>query len=440
MVLTIAFSIKPMSLERGGEASACSAKRRLASVLKAISVCLCGVPLMIGCAPLARRPAPPAAYSNAHPAGFSPAIRWVGEMTEGEFRGWAASHLAGPARSAQARPVNVLVLSGGGGAGAFGAGVLTGWSRLGNRPQFQIVTGVSVGALIAPFAFLGHEWDHQLSVAFQGENTPSLLEARLMGWLGALLGWSAFRGAPLRALVDRYVTSDLLRAVATQSASGRLLLVATTDLDSGEVVVWNMGAIASRGGEPALKLFRRVLIASASIPGIFPPVLIPVEASGKMYDELHVDGSASSSFLFAPGIVSILPKVIKPLYGANVYLVINGHLRLRGTTTSRRTLAVLMRSVDTELASDSRARVKLVSSFALRQGMSLNVTEIPSSYRMGGLTTALQPGKMKALFEYGERCAREHRVWADALTVLNRVAGERTSSDQSHHCPVSMRE
>lgn len=429
-----------MSFERGSEAPACSAKRRLVFALKAILVCLCGVPLVVGCAPLARRPAPPAAYSNAHPPGFSPAIRWVGGMTEGEFQSWAATHLPGMARAAKGHAVNILVLSGGGGAGAFGAGVLAGWSRLGNRPSFQIVTGVSVGALIAPFAFLGPKWDHQLSVAFQGENAPSLLQARFMGWLSTLFGWSAFRGAPLRALVDRYVTSDLLRAVAAKSASGQLLLVATTDLDSGEVVVWNMGAIASQGGKPALKLFRRVLIASASIPGIFPPVLIPVEASGKTYDELYVDGSASSSFLFAPGIVSILPKVIKPLYGANVYLVINGHLRLRGTTTSRRTLAVLMRSVDTELASDSRARVKLVSSFVLRQGMSLNVTEIPSSYRLGGLTTALEPEKMKALFEYGERCARERRVWADALTVLNRVAGQRTTSDQAHHCPISMRQ
>lgn len=358
-------------------------------------------------------------------------------MTEAEFRSWAASHLAGVARSAQADPVNVLVLSGGGGAGAFGAGVLAGWSQLGSRPQFQIVTGVSVGALIAPFAFLGPKWDHQLSVAFEGENTPSLLKARFLGWLGALFGWSAFRGAPLKALVDRYVTSDLLRAVAAQAASGRLLLVATTDLDSGEVVVWNMGAIASRGDEPALKLFRRVLIASASIPGIFPPVLIPVEASDKLFDEMYVDGSATSAFLFAPGIVSILPEVIKPLHGANVYLVINGHLRVRGTTTRNRTLAILMRSVDTELASDSRARVKLVSSFATRQAMSLNVTEIPSSYRLGGFTTALKPERMKALFDYGKRCATEREVWADALTVLNRVARERTvPSDNPLDCPA----
>jgi hypothetical protein len=358
-------------------------------------------------------------------------------MTEQQFRHWAASHLAAIERSADGAPVNVLVLSGGGGAGAFGAGVLSGWNRLGTRPRFQIVTGVSVGALIAPFAFLGPRWDPQLSAAFQGENGPSLLERRAFGWLAALFGWSVFRGAPLRSLVDRNVTPALLRAVAAQTARGRLLLVATTDLDSGEIMVWNMGAIAAQGGQPALTLFRQVLTASASIPGVFPPVLIPVRAAHAVFDEMHVDGSASSAFLFAPGIVTILPQEIKPLYGGTIYLVINGHLRTRRRTTPNRTTNILLRSVDTELASDSRARIKLVYSFALRQEMKLRVTEIPSSYRLGGFTTALEPAKMKALFAYGERCATEHRVWGDALGVLNRVASQHSdSTGRPPLCPV----
>lgn len=392
---------------------------------------------MVGCAALTRRPAPPPQYSIVRPAGFPPGIRWSGEMTEQEFQHWAASHLAAIERSAGGAPVNVLVLSGGGGAGAFGAGVLSGWNRLGTRPRFQIVTGVSVGALIAPFAFLGAQWAPQLSIAFQGEKGPSLLKRRTFGWLAALLGWSVFRGAPLRALVDRNVTPALLRAVAARAASGRLLLVATTDLDSGDITVWNMGAIAAQGGLPALRLFRQVLIASASIPGVFPPVFIPVRAAHEIFDEMHVDGSASSAFLFAPGIVSILPQDLEPLHGGTIYLVINGHLRMRRKTTPNRTAAILLRSAGTELASDSRARVKLVYSFALRQAMKLRVTEIPSSYRLGGFTTALEAAKMKALFAYGERCATERRVWGDALTVLSRVASQRSGSPhKAPQCPV----
>ena len=405
-----------------------SASGRSPSVLKVICVSLCFGPLIVGCTALTRRPAPPSQYSNAVPAGFPPDIRWSGEMTEYEFQRWAATHLAAMERSTDGAPVNVLVLSGGGGAGAFGAGVLAGWSRSGTRPRFQIVTGVSVGALIAPFAFLGPQWNRQLSAAFQGENGPSLLERRVFGWLAALFGSSVFRGEPLRSLVDRNVTPGLLRAVAAQARTGLLLLVATTDLDNGDITVWNMGAIAAQGGQPALRLFRQVLIASASIPGVFPPVLIPVKASHGIFDEMHVDGSARSAFLFAPGIVSILPQQIKPLHGGTIYLVINGHLRMRRKTTRDRTAAILMRSVDTELASDSRARVKLVYSFALRQRMKLEVTEIPSSYRLGGFTTALEPAKMKALFAYGERCATERRVWGGALGVLNRVASQRSDS------------
>ena len=412
---------------------------RTASVLRFLGACVCCVPLVAGCTALSRRPSPPPGYLNVHPPGFPSTIRWPGEMTKHEFQNWETLHLSSLEHAAHGQPVNVLVLSGGGGAGAFGAGVLVGWKQLGSVPNFQIVTGVSVGALIAPFAFLGPQWDRKLAHAFEGENAQPLLERRAFGWLTVLFGWSAFRGTPIRALVDRNVTPALLRGVAAQAARGRLLLIATSDLDRGGIVVWNMGAIAMHGGKDALRLFRQVLIASASIPGIFPPVLIPVQSSGETFDEMHVDGSASSSFLFAPGIVSILPHEIKPLQGANVYLIVNGHLRLRRETTANRTTSVLMRSVDTELTSDSRARVRLVYSFALRQGMKLKVTEIPSSYRLGGFTSALKPARMMALFDYGERCAATHQVWGDALAVLNRVAHTRTQIPaETQPCPVPL--
>ena len=237
--------------------------------------------------------------------------------------------------------------------------------------------------------------------------------------------------------MDRYATPAMLRAIAAQAANGRLLLVGTTDLDSGEVIVWNMGAIASQGGRRALRLFRKVLVASASIPGGFLPVRIPVEASHEIFDEMHVDGSTSSAFLFAPRIISVLPGGIAPLRGTNVHLVINGHLRPRVTSTPNRTIAILRRSINTELASDSRARVKLVYSFALRQEMTLRVTEIPTSYRLGGLMGNLESPRMRALFACGKRCASERRVWSDPLTLLDRVTPHRdTSPHEAGRCAV----
>lgn len=390
--------------------------------LARVWTCVIGGALLAGCATLNRLPSPLPQYPNASPPGFPASIRWNGELSQRQFKAWAAAHLGGVARAAHGGPVNVLVLSGGGGAGAFGAGNLVGWTRRGTRPTFQVVTGVSVGALIAPFAFLGPQWDARLSETFNGMTAQPLLRYRFLGWLSGLFGWSVFQAGPLHSRVDRFVTPELLQAIARQSAKGRLLLVATTNLDSEQVVVWNMGAIAAQGGPKALKLFRRVLIASASIPGFFPPMLIPVQAAGKRFDELYVDGSTSASILFAPETVAVLPARLAPFRGAHVYLVVNGQLRETPTTVATRTLPILERSLGTTLSSDARARIELAYSFAQRHQMHLKITEIPVSYPLGGLVSGLDPSRMKRLFQYGERCAAEGRIWGHPLAVLNRLA------------------
>ena len=188
--------------------------------------------------------------------------------------------------------VNILALSGGGAGGAFGAGALVGLSRRGVRPQFDIVTGVSAGALIAPFPFLGSGCDAQLTDAFSGARTQHLLGSR---GIGALFRPGIYENRPLVDLVDHFATDDLIQAVAQQAATGRLLLVATTDLDTQETVIWDMGWIAARGGDEARVLFRNVLVASASIPGVFSPIVIRVQKAGVRYDEMHVRVAAGNS-------------------------------------------------------------------------------------------------------------------------------------------------
>src|SRR5262249_17439267 len=158
-------------------------------------------------------------------------------------------------------------------------------------------------ALIAPFAFLGPDWDAKLTEAFRGEATKNLMISR---GVGALFGTGVYQGRPLRKLVERFVTQDLVDAVGREAAKGRMLLVATTNLDREETQIWNMGAIAQQGGPRALALFRQVLTASASVPGVFPPVMIEVEKDGKKYQEMHVDGGASTPFLVAPDVAMIL--------------------------------------------------------------------------------------------------------------------------------------
>jgi predicted acylesterase/phospholipase RssA len=276
--------------------------------------CLVAALSMAACAGPARREHPIYWYDAAPPAGFPETVRSVAE-DRASFEKDAQRFLARVRMASQGGEVNILALSGGGAGAAFGAGALTGLSNAGTRPYFHVVTGVSAGALTAPFAFLGPAWDAKLTESFSGQRSADLVQFSLTG---VLFGSSIFRGKPLADLVNHYATQEMLQAVAVEAAKGRLLLIATTDLDSERTVIWDMGAIALRGGPAGLKLFRQVLIASASIPGLFPPVMIPVETSGTVLEEMHVDGSTTASLFIAPEIASVVPDQLKDLRGAHI--------------------------------------------------------------------------------------------------------------------------
>ena len=205
------------------------------------------------------------------------------------------------AHAAQQQPI-VLALSGGGADGAFGAGLLTGWTARGNRPQFTFVTGASAGALIAPFAFLGSRYDEMLASVFASGEMANLLQS---DGLAGLFGTGLFKTAPLRDLIARHVDDALLAAVAREYRTGRRLYVVTTNLDAQRTAIWDMGKIASSSDPGALELFRNVMTASASIPGVFSPMLIDVEAQGKRFAEMHVDGGVTTNVLILPEAVLV---------------------------------------------------------------------------------------------------------------------------------------
>ncbi|HEY4442769.1 MAG TPA: patatin-like phospholipase family protein [Steroidobacteraceae bacterium] len=222
-------------------------------------------------------------------------------------------------------PLNILALSCGAGAGA-----VAGLTRSGSRPDFEVVTGVSIGALIAPYAFLGPTWDARLLEAFNNGPGQDFLQPR---GLGAIFGSSLYRGAPLRQLVDAYVSDEMIRAVAREADKGRLLLVGTTDVATGEPVIWDLGAIARNGGPDARTLFRNVLVASASIPGVFPPVMIRVREDGATHDEAHVDGVATMPFFVPPAFAETPPETLAGTHRTAVYVIIDGQLGETARTT-----------------------------------------------------------------------------------------------------------
>jgi predicted acylesterase/phospholipase RssA len=333
--------------------------------------------------------------------------------------------------------LRALVLSGGGAGGAFGAGALVGLSRRQERPHYDLVTGVSTGALIAPFAFLGSEWDSQLTEAFtngQGE------QMSVHGLLALPLGASR-RSAALTALVDRYVTPDLIRAVAREAGNGRLLWVATTDLDKEETVIWDLGAIAMRGGEPARKLFRDVVVASASIPGVFEPVLIHVQLGGRLYDEMHVDGNVSASLFIAPAAAYFALLDQRSLNGARVYVLINGQIIDAPETTPFKLRPIVARTFSVALKHMSRAQVVAVDQFAEKYRMSVQSTYLPFDYPKYS-SADFRASTMRPLFQYGVRCAQSGRLWTTMDETMDTVAAAAPPSkriapvDQAVECPL----
>jgi hypothetical protein len=243
-------------------------------------------------------------------------------------------------------PINLLALSGGGDAGAFGAGLLVGWSAEGSRPEFNIVTGISAGALIAPFAFLGSKYDSVLE-SVCGTIGPGDI-FHIHNVLAALSGDGMADDRPLEALIAKYVTSQTLSDIAHEYAKGRQLLIGTTDLDARQRVIWNMGAIASSSDPRALILFRQIILASTAIPGIFPPVMIDVEVDGRRYQEMHVDGGVmNTAFLLPPLYVSGIPgMLVRDRRDRRVYVIRNGYLTGKWVAVSRRTTTVARRALD----------------------------------------------------------------------------------------------
>jgi predicted acylesterase/phospholipase RssA len=302
--------------------------------------------------------------------------------------------------------LSVLALSGGGAGGAFGAGAVAGLTRDGARPTFDVVTGVSAGALVAPYAFLGPEWDAQLLEAFTGVAGDNLLQSR---GLGVIFGSSAYSGRPLQQLIDAFVSDTMIRAVAHEADKGRLLLVATTDVASGEPVVWDLGAIAKNGGPTARTLFRDVLVASASVPGMFPPVIIRVDEDGLAHDQAHVDGAATVPFFVPPALLQTTPGT-RGAQRTAVFVIVDGSLGEPARTTRLTARAILMRSVRVGLSRLLLTTLELTAATAQLDGADLQYSSLPAGYPL--LDTFDFSAKIRGpLFRYAYECAQAGRFW-----------------------------
>jgi hypothetical protein len=304
-----------------------------------------------------------------------------------------------------------LALSGGGADGAYGVGVLNGWTAAGTRPAFSIVSGVSTGGLIAPFAFLGSQYDDTLREVYSSGIAESLLDDPSI--IRVLFGSGLFGNKRLRELVARYVGPEILAAVARENAKGRKLLVVTTDLDTQRTAVWDMGKIAAVGSPEALHLFRDVMAASASIPLVFPPILIEAEGQGRRFQEMHVDGGVTAPVLTLPDALLFQGR-LPANSRMNIYILVNKKLERTFELVSNSTLDVASRSLSSITQSQTRSVIFSTYDFARRNRWGFHLSYIERDYPASakeGFDTAY----MRALYQYGYEKAASGHAWTSTL-------------------------
>jgi len=317
-------------------------------------------------------------------------------------------------RTADEVVYNYLAVSGGGSDGAFGAGLLKGWTDSGSRPKFKFVTGVSTGALIAPFAFLGPEYDGTIKEAYTTVSAQRLYLAHdlvSLLWRESLTDNKSFR-----EMIAKFIDETLLNKIAEAHGQGRRLYVLTTDLDREEPVIWDMGAIAASNSPNRLQLFRQVTLASASIPAFFPPVLIRVKIDGKVCDELHVDGGVFAQSFFVGNQIDLraMERRAHPDWNGKIthrlYVIRNGRLDPQPRTVDRNLQAISAYSIDSMLKASGINDLYRLYLGDLAGELELRYIAIPRDYKPSSLEEFNQ-AEMNQQYKLGLELGQKGIPW-----------------------------
>jgi hypothetical protein len=364
--------------------------------------------LLAGCASIPRVPFTKEQQAAATIPGIPNARVWSDDRAD-VLRARSEAITSAARRGGQ---FNVLAISGGGSNGAFGAGLLAGWAERGTRPEFTVVTGASAGALIAPFAFLGPDYDPMLRSLFSEGIGEELLQ---IDGFSALFGAGVFKTEPLKRLIARYIDEAMLERIAAEYHKGRKLLVVTTNIDAQRTAVWDMGAIAASGAPGALSLFRDVLTASASVPGVYSPVLIDVEGEGRRFAEMHVDGGVRSNLLVVPEsmLLTSAPPQTTGLH-PRVYIVLNDKVEQDFEVVEGKALTIVARSFTTAVKANTQNTLIATYEFARRNKWDFNLASINADYPT---TTSLGFDRvyMQQLYQYGYEQGRGGPPWRKNL-------------------------
>ena len=339
------------------------------------------------------------------------------------------AYLSQSGRAGELPQLELLAISGGGDKGAFGAGLLNGWTASGTRPTFKLVTGVSTGALIAPFAFLGPEYDKVLEEVYTTISPKDVASPRSA--VAAIGNDGMADNLPLWGLISKHVDERLLAAVAAEHQKGRILLIGTTDLDARQPVVWNMGNIAASGASNALELFRSILLASAAIPGAFPPTLVTVEVDGKKYQEMHVDGGASAQvFLYPPSMTQVAARIGEGMVRrGDVYVIRNAALAPTWQPVERRTIDIAARAIDSLITTQGFGDLYRIYATTQQDGLDFHLAYIGDDFVYKDKKEQFETAFMKALYDYGFRLGRAGYQWHKSPPGLQAAPAATAVSD-----------
>jgi hypothetical protein len=284
-------------------------------------------------------------------------------------------------------------------------------------PQFKLVTGVSTGAMLAQFVFLGRPYHDQLCSLYTSIKPSDVLESR--GFYGALFQDALADTTPLANLISRYFTQQMLSDIAREYQKGRLLLIGTTSLDVQRPVIWNIGAIAASGRPGSLELIHKILRASAAIPGAFPPVMIDVEAGGRQYQEMNVDGGAvAQTFLYPPDIgLRVDLRSREHARERRAYIIRNGRLDPDWASVDRQFLSIVGRSIATMIHYSGYNDVLRIYATTRRDGVDYNLAYIEPDFT-NAKHEEFDPSYMWALFDYGYARGGNPNVWHKAPPIL----------------------
>ena len=308
---------------------------------------------------------------------------------------------------------SVLVISSGAENGAYGSGLLKGWSQSGSRPVFKIVTGTSTGAIMAPFAFLGSAYDRTLEEIYTTHSTKDVFRSKIIPWDSLVRNW------PLERLIKKYFDKRLLQEIAKEYYKGRRLYIGTTNLDAQKLVVWNMGAIAALGNDKALGLFRKIILASVSMPGAFPPVYFQVKAHGKIYDEMDMDGGVTKQIFLPYEVLQDFKKApeIQPGMNSNssklrykIYIIRNTFSDPIWMQVPDKIISIVIRTIDTIIKAQSIGDIYQLYAFTKLGDGDFNLACIPPGYIRRD-KEFFDPVEMKRLFDLGFKEASQGYHW-----------------------------